>query len=109
MRAVVPLRFVLVSCSGSRWSGAGSFSAAGSVRHPHHPPHKPKHTTQKHTHLQNVSTCYYLNTLCNNNPGAKNYAEQVLQLTRKLGLLRPRDLKSIGVPRVYLKQLLERG
>ena len=66
-------------------------------------------TTQKRTHLQNVSTCYYLHTLCNNNPVPKNYAEQVLELTRKLGLLRPRDLKSIGVPRVYLKQLLERG
>lgn len=33
----------------------------------------------------------------------------MLKLTRKLGVLRPRDLKSIGVPRVYLKPLVERG
>lgn len=28
---------------------------------------------------------------------------------RKLGVLRPRDLKSVGVSRVYLKELVERG
>lgn len=40
---------------------------------------------------------------------AGNRSEKVLKLTRKLGLLRPRDLKSAGIPRVYLKQLVERG
>ena len=39
---------------------------------------------------------------------AKNHHEKVLKLTRKLGVLRSRDLKSIGVPRIYLKQLVER-
>ena len=39
---------------------------------------------------------------------AKNHHAKVLKLTRKLGVLRPRDLKSIGVPRIYLKQLVER-
>ena len=40
---------------------------------------------------------------------AKNHQEKVLKLTRKLGVLRPRDLKASGVPRNYLKQLVERG
>jgi hypothetical protein len=30
---------------------------------------------------------------------AKNHQEKALKLTRKLGVLRPRDLKSSGVPR----------
>jgi predicted transcriptional regulator of viral defense system len=40
---------------------------------------------------------------------ARNHQEKVLKLARKLGVLRPRDLKSSGVPRTYLKQLVERG
>lgn len=40
---------------------------------------------------------------------AENHHRKVLKLTRKLGVLRPRDLKSVNVPRVYLKQLVERG
>lgn len=59
--------------------------------------------------LQNVFTCCQLHTLCNNDFVAKNHQEKVLKLTRKLGVLRPRDLKSSGVPRTYLKQLVERG
>ena len=59
--------------------------------------------------LQNVFTCCYLHTLCNNCFVAKNHQNEVLKLTRKLGVLRPRDLKSVGVPRVYLKQLVDRG
>ena len=59
--------------------------------------------------LQNVFTCCYLHTLCNNDFVAKNHQDKVLNLTRKLGVLRPRDLKSSGVPRTYLKQLVERG
>ena len=59
--------------------------------------------------LQNVFTCCQLHTLCNNCFAAKNHQEEVLKLTRKLGVLRPRDLKSSGVPRTYLKQLVERG
>jgi predicted transcriptional regulator of viral defense system len=47
--------------------------------------------------------------LCNNDFVAKNHHDQVLKLARKLGVLRPRDLKSIGVPRVYLAQLVQRG
>ena len=59
--------------------------------------------------LRNVSTWCYLHTLCNDCFVAKNHHKAVLKHTRKLGVLRPRDLKSIGVPRVYLKQLVERG
>ena len=40
---------------------------------------------------------------------AGNRQNEVLKLARKLGVLRPRDLKSIGVPRVYLKPMVERG
>ncbi|MEI2725665.1 MAG: type IV toxin-antitoxin system AbiEi family antitoxin domain-containing protein [Verrucomicrobiota bacterium] len=40
---------------------------------------------------------------------AKTHQNEVLKLARKLGVLRPRDLQSVGVPRVYLKQLVERG
>ena len=47
--------------------------------------------------------------MCNNGRVAKNHTAELLKLTRKLGLLRPRDLKSAGIPRVYLKQLVERG
>jgi predicted transcriptional regulator of viral defense system len=40
---------------------------------------------------------------------ARNHTANLLKLARKLGLLRPRDLQSAGIPRVYLKQLVERG
>lgn len=40
---------------------------------------------------------------------AETHHRKVLKLTRKLGVLRPRDLESVGVPRVYLKQLVESG
>ena len=40
---------------------------------------------------------------------AKKHHDQVLKLTRRLGVLRPRDLKSVGVPRVYLAQLAKNG
>ena len=40
---------------------------------------------------------------------AKNHHDKVLKHARKLGVLRPRDLKSVGVSRVYLKELVERG
>jgi predicted transcriptional regulator of viral defense system len=40
---------------------------------------------------------------------AKNHHDQVLKRARAMGVLRPRDLKSIGVPRVYLMQLVQRG
>jgi predicted transcriptional regulator of viral defense system len=40
---------------------------------------------------------------------AKNQQKKVLALTRKLGVLRPRDLKSSRIPRTHLKQLVERG
>ncbi|MEI6782680.1 MAG: type IV toxin-antitoxin system AbiEi family antitoxin domain-containing protein [Verrucomicrobiota bacterium] len=39
----------------------------------------------------------------------KNPTAELLKLTRKLGLLRPRDLQAAGIPRAYLKQLVERG
>jgi predicted transcriptional regulator of viral defense system len=35
--------------------------------------------------------------------------EQVLQLAREMGVLRPRDLQARGIPRVYLQLLYERG
>jgi predicted transcriptional regulator of viral defense system len=40
---------------------------------------------------------------------AKNHTAELLKVARKLGLLRPRDLQSAGIPRVYLKQLVDRG
>jgi predicted transcriptional regulator of viral defense system len=61
------------------------------------------------TNLQNVFICCYLHTLCNDCCVARNHQNEVLKLARKLGVLRPRDLKSTGVSRVYLKQLVERG
>jgi predicted transcriptional regulator of viral defense system len=38
-----------------------------------------------------------------------NHAKKLVQLSRKLGVLRPRDLEPAGIPRVYLKQLIESG
>jgi predicted transcriptional regulator of viral defense system len=35
--------------------------------------------------------------------------EKLLKLAKQQGLLRPRDLKAACIPRVYLKQLVERG
>lgn len=40
---------------------------------------------------------------------AKNHTTELLNLVRKAGVLRPRDLQSAGIPRVYLKQLVEQG
>lgn len=34
---------------------------------------------------------------------------EVLKLARKLGVLRARDLKRVGMPRVYLKEMVEGG
>ena len=65
--------------------------------------------TVKVASLQNVLTCCQLHTLCNNGFVAKNHQQAVLKHARKLGVLRPRDLNPIGVPRVYLKQLVESG
>ena len=59
--------------------------------------------------LQNVITCCNLATFCKNDGMAKNHRAKLLRLTRKRGLLRPRDLQSAGIPRVYLKQLVEQG
>jgi predicted transcriptional regulator of viral defense system len=59
--------------------------------------------------LHNVFTCCYLHTLCNNGFVAQNHKERLLRLVGKLGLLRPRDLQSAGIPRVYLAQLVEQG
>ena len=39
----------------------------------------------------------------------KNHIDKLLKLAKQQGLLRPRDLKAAGVPRVYLKQLVKRG
>ena len=39
----------------------------------------------------------------------KNYAEQVHQMVRKQGMIRPRDLKEYNIPREYLQRLYERG
>jgi len=39
----------------------------------------------------------------------ENHKENLLRLAGKLGLLRPRDLEPAGIPRVYLRQLVEEG
>lgn len=40
---------------------------------------------------------------------SSSVAEQILQLVREHGVLRPRDLDPLGVPREYLRRMLERG
>ncbi|MBI5443519.1 MAG: type IV toxin-antitoxin system AbiEi family antitoxin domain-containing protein [Deltaproteobacteria bacterium] len=35
--------------------------------------------------------------------------ERVIELTRKAGVLRPRDLDAVGIPRVYLQRLCRKG
>lgn len=40
---------------------------------------------------------------------AEHHTAELLKLARAHGLLRPRDLQSAGIPRVYLKQLVEQG
>jgi predicted transcriptional regulator of viral defense system len=47
--------------------------------------------------------------LCNDAFVARNRQNQVLSLARELGVLRPRDLQSVGVARAYLKPLVEQG
>ena len=59
--------------------------------------------------LHNVFTCCCLHTLCNNPRVTPIHTKKLLRLSRKLGLLRPRDLEPAGIPRVYLKQLVETG
>ena len=39
----------------------------------------------------------------------KSQKDRVLQLARKAGVLRPRDLDAEGLPRVYLQRLLDAG
>ena len=39
----------------------------------------------------------------------KSQKDRVLQLARKAGVLRPRDLDAEGIPRVYLQRLLSEG
>lgn len=38
----------------------------------------------------------------------QNRTEQVLEIVKRLGVLRPRDLDKYGIPRVYLRRLHER-
>jgi predicted transcriptional regulator of viral defense system len=59
--------------------------------------------------LQNAFTCCYLHTLCNNDSVTTNHAKKLLKLSREHGILRPRDLQPAGIPRAYLKQLVDRG
>ena len=40
---------------------------------------------------------------------AKSPSERVLQLARERGILRPKDLQDIGVPREYLRRLRDEG
>lgn len=35
--------------------------------------------------------------------------QQILSLVNELGILRPRDLDPVGIPRIYLQRLTERG
>ena len=39
----------------------------------------------------------------------RDTTHQVLEIVRKKGMLRPRDLDQYGIPRVYLSRLCERG
>lgn len=61
------------------------------------------------TALHNAFTCCYLTTLCNAGCMEQSYRERLLRLASELGLLRPRDLQSSGIPRVYLAQLVGSG
>ena len=59
--------------------------------------------------LQNVFTCVYLRTYCNDGLVAKNHQAKLLRLVRDQGLVRPRDLQPAAIPRVYLAQLVRKG
>jgi predicted transcriptional regulator of viral defense system len=59
--------------------------------------------------LQNVFIYCHLGALCNTDRVATNHTVELLKLVRKLGLLRPRDLQTAGIPRVYLKKLVDGG
>ncbi|GAB4329279.1 MAG: type IV toxin-antitoxin system AbiEi family antitoxin domain-containing protein [Calditrichia bacterium] len=37
------------------------------------------------------------------------FADRVLQMVKENGVLRPRDLEPEGIPRIYLKRLVEKG
>ena len=47
--------------------------------------------------------------MCNTDPVTTNHAKNLLKLSREQGILRPRDLQPAGIPRAYLKQLVDRG
>ena len=46
------------------------------------------------------------NTVAESNSG---HSARLLDLVRRAGLLRARDLVAIGVPRAYLQRLVDRG
>jgi len=42
-------------------------------------------------------------------PALKAPTAAILRLSRRAGILRPRDLKREGVPRIYLQRMVQRG
>jgi hypothetical protein len=39
----------------------------------------------------------------------KSYSEQILSLTKTVGILRAKDLSAHGIPRIYLSRMVEQG
>lgn len=60
--------------------------------------------------LRYLETSWQIYRICNNlGVTDKNTAQQALEIVKKRGMLRPRDLDRYGIPRVYLTRLCERG
>jgi len=56
--------------------------------------------------------CFYSPRICNTHYPMTTqigYTEKILDLVRKIGVLRPRDLDAHGIPRIYLSRLVAAG
>ena len=65
---------------------------------------------------ENQGACYYSSGVVDmsrhyvtTNKPMKSRKERVLELARRAGVLRPRDLDAEGIPREYLRRLLDEG
>ena len=59
--------------------------------------------------VQNVGTCRQLPTFCTMPKVNRTHRDRVLGLLRRNGLLRPKELTELGIPRSTLQRLLEEG
>ena len=56
-----------------------------------------------------VGSFYYLPTFCYTVSMQRTKTDKLLNLTRRRRFIRPRDVEKAGIPRNYLKRLVERG